>query len=76
MGRWADYYELERRDRIRNVISLEISGTDFAKDIERPKLVRDMDWIDQVWPHEHTPEEYPKVQLYCLMGTRNSYTDL
>ncbi|ORZ03806.1 hypothetical protein BCR43DRAFT_484016 [Syncephalastrum racemosum] len=75
MGRWADYYELERRDRIRNVISLEISGTDFAKDIERPKLVRDMDWIDQVWPHEHTPEEYPKVQLYCLMGTRNSYTD-
>ncbi|KAI8394218.1 uncharacterized protein BYT42DRAFT_488454 [Radiomyces spectabilis] len=75
MGRWAAYYHSAERDRIRNVISLEISGTDFAASITRPKIVRDLDWIDQAWPSELKPKEYPKVQLYCLMGTRDSYTD-
>lgn len=37
---------------------------------------RDMDWIDNVWPVDLKVNEYPKVQLYCLMGTKNSYTDL
>ncbi|KAG2195813.1 hypothetical protein INT47_010023 [Mucor saturninus] len=73
LSRWADYFHTTDRDRIRNVISLEISGTDFAKHITRPKIVRDLDWIDQVWPATET--EHPKVQLYCLMGTKDSYTD-
>ncbi|KAH8549436.1 hypothetical protein BGW37DRAFT_409516, partial [Umbelopsis sp. PMI_123] len=75
MQKWADYFHSEDRDRIRNVISLEISGTKFAEHIRRPKLVRDMDWIDNVWPADLKVKEYPKVQLYCLMGTKNSYTD-
>ncbi|KAI9284588.1 hypothetical protein BC943DRAFT_56026 [Umbelopsis sp. AD052] len=75
MAKWADYFHSEDRDRIRNVISLEISGTKFAERIRRPKLVRDMDWIDNVWPTDLKVNEYPKVQLYCLMGTKNSYTD-
>ncbi|KAI8066750.1 hypothetical protein BC940DRAFT_239928 [Gongronella butleri] len=77
MERWATYFETapEQRDRIRNVISLEISGSEFGSKIVRPQLVRDMDWIDQVWPAELKPKEYPKVQLYCLMGTQDSYTD-
>ncbi|CAO3629596.1 unnamed protein product [Cunninghamella blakesleeana] len=75
LGKWAQYYHSPNRDRIRNVISLEISGTEFAKNITRPKLVRDMDWIDHMWPDELRPVEYPKVQLYCLMGTKDSYTD-
>lgn len=74
LSRWADYFHNPERDRIRNVISLEISDTDFAKQIVRPKIVRDLDWIDQMWPN--TEAEYPKVQLYCLMGTKDSYTDL
>lgn len=40
MDKWADYFHSNHRDRIRNVISLEISGTKFAQDIRRPKLVR------------------------------------
>lgn len=40
MDKWADYFHSNDRDRIRNVISLEISGTKFAQDIRRPKLVR------------------------------------
>ncbi|KAJ2956101.1 hypothetical protein NQZ79_g7998 [Umbelopsis isabellina] len=75
MNRWAEYFHNQDRDRIRNVISLEISGTKFAEPIRRPKIVRDIDWIDNVWPTELKVKEYPKVQLYCLMGTKNSYTD-
>jgi F-box/leucine-rich repeat protein 10/11 len=40
MAKWADYFHSDDRDRIRNVISLEISGTKFAERIRRPKLVR------------------------------------
>ncbi|KAK4510081.1 uncharacterized protein ATC70_006250 [Mucor velutinosus] len=75
MGRWAEYFHSKERDRIRNVISLEISGTELADQITRPKIVRDLDWIDLMWPVEKHPEEFPKVQLYCLMGTKDSYTD-
>ncbi|KAI8875395.1 Clavaminate synthase-like protein [Backusella circina FSU 941] len=73
LGKWADYFHNKERDRIRNVISLEISQTELGKRITRPRLVRELDWIDQVWPRELS--EFPKVQLYCLMGTKDSYTD-
>ncbi|KAI8902975.1 hypothetical protein BC833DRAFT_571444 [Globomyces pollinis-pini] len=42
---------------------------------DRPKVVRELDWYDQVWPPKHYVKEYPKVQLYCLMGVEDSYTD-
>ncbi|CEJ01018.1 hypothetical protein RMCBS344292_15057 [Rhizopus microsporus] len=73
LGRWADYYTHPDRDRIRNVISLEISETALAEKITRPTVVREMDWVDHMWPKKI--KERPKVQLYCLMGTRDSYTD-
>ncbi|KAI9282676.1 hypothetical protein BY458DRAFT_496958 [Sporodiniella umbellata] len=74
LGRWADYFSQPVRDRIRNVISLEISGTVLAEKITRPQVVRDMDWVDLVWPKQKM-DSRPKVQLYCLMGTKDSYTD-
>lgn len=74
LGRWADYFSNPVRDRIRNVISLEISGTALAEKITRPQVVREMDWVDLAWPKD--AKERPKVQLYCLMGTKDSYTDL
>lgn len=74
LSRWADYFHTVNRDRIRNVISLEISDTELANQITRPKIVRELDWIDQMWPD--TEAGYPKVKLYCLMGTKDSYTDL
>jgi hypothetical protein len=40
MNKWAEYFHNQDRDRIRNVISLEISGTKFAEQIQRPKIVR------------------------------------
>lgn len=43
--------------------------------IRKPKVVRQLDWIDNVWPRDQRPTEYPRVQLYCLMGVQDSYTD-
>lgn len=40
LGQWADYYEDPKRDKIRNVISLEVTETTLGKMIKAPKLVR------------------------------------
>ncbi|KAJ3172626.1 JmjC domain-containing histone demethylation protein 1 [Geranomyces variabilis] len=78
LDEWAKYFHQppEKRKRILNVISLEISQTALAEKIRRPRLVRDLDWTEQVWPRERKlANEYPKVQLYCLMSVKDSYTD-
>ncbi|KAI8977144.1 hypothetical protein BDF20DRAFT_873250 [Mycotypha africana] len=75
MGRWADYFHSEEKDRIRNVISLEISGSELAEQITRPKIVRELDWTELMWPTDLHPNEFPRVQLYCLMSVKDSYTD-
>jgi len=64
------------RDKIRNVISLEVSGTKLADSIVPPRLVRELDWVDKFWPSAKRGKQqvYPKVQLYCLMGVQNAWT--
>lgn len=78
LGKWAEYYdtEPEKRDKIRNVISLEISGTELAGKVLPPRLVRDVDWVEKFWPHtkKGRGHAYPKVQLYCLMGVADAWT--
>ncbi|KAK5124570.1 hypothetical protein LTR85_001787 [Meristemomyces frigidus] len=77
LGRWANYYEEEGEEKaIRNVISLEVSQTKLGRLLRRPKIVRDIDLQDQVWPQEETDKgKFPKVQYYCLMSVADSYTD-
>ena len=55
-----------------NVISLEFSHTKLAEKVRRPMVVRELDWVETVWPRASNP---PKVQLYCLMSVRQCYTD-
>jgi len=78
LGRWADYVDTEpsKRDKILNVISLEISGTELADMVLPPKVVRDLDWVENFWPSTRKGKNnaYPKVQLYCLMGVANAWT--
>ena len=78
LGKWADYVGLEpsKREKILNVISLEISGTELANMILPPKIVRDLDWVENFWPStkKNKQNAYPKVQLYCLMGVSNAWT--
>ncbi|KAF9472602.1 JmjC domain-containing histone demethylation protein 1 [Pholiota conissans] len=79
LGKWADYIELDssKREKIFNVISLEISGTELADMVLPPKIVRDLDWVENFWPSTRKGKNnaYPKVQLYCLMGVANAWTD-
>lgn len=86
MKEWCNYYNSQSRDRLLNVISLEFSHTKLETLIESPSIVRQVDWVDWVWPRHlkqmqtegtNAIEEmkYPKVQKYCLMSVKGCYTD-
>ncbi|KAH9925328.1 uncharacterized protein B0H18DRAFT_1009704 [Fomitopsis serialis] len=79
LGKWAEYYNQEpsARDKVRNVISLEISGTELADKVLPPRVVRELDWVEKFWPSTKRGRgnAYPKVQLYCLMGVAGAWTD-
>ena len=71
LGKWAEYYHspATERDKMRNVISLEVSGTPLGAKILPPRLVREIDWVERFWPHhKRIPSQYSKVQLYYLMS--------
>ena len=78
MAKWAEYFNkpASERDKIRNVISLEISQTKLGERIVPPRLVRELDWVENFWPatRKGKGHSYPKVQLYCLMGVANAWT--
>ena len=73
-----------------NLITLEFSNTRLARCVESPSLVREIDWIDHLWPsteaHDGDIEPavlkgkasnsktWPRVQKYCLMSVAGSYT--
>lgn len=72
MERWQQYFNSQSRDRLRNVITLEISkikelGTGF----KRPDFVDRLDLVDKVWKGS----DRPAVTKYCLMSVKNSFTD-
>jgi JmjC domain. len=62
--------------RVLNQISLEFSLTDLANHVRSPQFVRDIDWIDHMWPKKRRlAGDYPRVQYYCLTSTAGCYTD-
>lgn len=79
MGQWRDYFytDPQDRDRIRNVILLEVSDVDGLSGFRRPAMVRDMDLVDAVWrnPDLSVAPNRPKVTVYCLMLVAGLYTD-
>uniref|UniRef100_A0A1I8NZB6 [histone H3]-dimethyl-L-lysine(36) demethylase n=1 Tax=Stomoxys calcitrans TaxID=35570 RepID=A0A1I8NZB6_STOCA len=86
MKEWQQYYDNPQKDRLLNVISLEFSHTRLDNFIQSPEVVRQIDWVDVVWPKSLKDAQreatnilgnmmYPKVQKYCLMSVRNCYTD-
>jgi uncharacterized cupin superfamily protein len=81
LGEWGKYWELgeERVAQMGqlNVISMEVSHTELGTTVTTPRAVREIDWIDTIWKARggNNAYNYPKVQLYCLMGTGGSYTD-
>ena len=76
MHQWVDYYEADGEKPVRNVISLEVSQSKLGRLIKRPRIVRQLDLQDSVWPQEETAKGiYPKVQFYCLMSVADCFTD-
>jgi F-box/leucine-rich repeat protein 10/11 len=75
LGEWRDYFKSDdsSRERVYNVLSLEISQSSLGESISRPTYVDEIDLVDKVWPQELTGK--PIVQKYCLMGVKGSYTD-
>ncbi|WVQ79596.1 hypothetical protein IAT38_001696 [Cryptococcus sp. DSM 104549] len=54
--KWADYLQASatasssgRSPKVYNIISLEISDTNLAKRVRPPRIVRDIDWVDNYW---------------------------
>lgn len=77
LDQWASYYEDPKRDKVRNVISLEVSETTLGASIELPRIVREMDWVETIWPQDMRvagSRTYPKVQKYCLMSVARCWT--
>ncbi|KAG8748693.1 JmjC domain-containing histone demethylation protein 1 [Ceratobasidium sp. 414] len=77
LGSWAEYYNTPeaQREKIRNVISLEVTGTLLAEQITPPRLVREIDWVEHMWPvGKKGKGQFPKVQLYCLMSVARCWT--
>lgn len=61
---------------MRNVISLELSSSPIRDRVASPKLVRQIDWVEQHWPGNLKAEDYyPQVSKYCLMSPGESWTD-
>lgn len=86
MKEWQKYYEDPNKKKLLNVISLEFSHTKLENYVQSPAIVRQIDWVDVVWPRQLKEAQieatnslhhmmYPKVQKYCLMSVKNCYTD-
>jgi hypothetical protein len=62
--------------QVYNLISLELSLSSLSTRIIGPQAIRQIDWIDQVWPIDRVMKgDYPRVQKYCLISMAGSYTD-
>lgn len=86
MKEWQQYYDDPEKTRLLNVISLEFSHTKLDNYVQSPSIVRNIDWVDVVWPKQLKEAQvegtnslddmmYPKVRKYCLMSVKNCYTD-
>ena len=54
LKQWAEYVSTgvdptRNSSKVYNIISLEITGTELAKKVKAPKLVREIDWVDNFW---------------------------
>ncbi|TFY81734.1 hypothetical protein EWM64_g2277 [Hericium alpestre] len=72
MGKWAEYYAQSpsARDKIRNVISLEISGTDLADQVLPPRLVRELPLELTVGQDWHIDFAGSSVYYHLLRGSK------
>ncbi|TIA80575.1 hypothetical protein E3P92_00578 [Wallemia ichthyophaga] len=81
LGQWAAHYYKRREapevEKTLNVISLEVSDTDFASHIIPPKFVRDLDWVGNFWPKDKAKDAPhfagSSVFYHVLRGQKTFY---
>ena len=61
MKDFEDYYNGTNREKLLNVISLEVSFTKLESQVVAPKVVRQVDFVDNVWPR-HLKEQQTEVR--------------
>ncbi|KAJ3371853.1 Lysine-specific demethylase 7A [Allomyces arbusculus] len=74
LASWATYFNSPLRDSIYNILSLEFSDTPLNDMVVRPRVVRDLDLLDRVWPASRADDK-PKATIYCIMSVASSFTD-
>jgi hypothetical protein len=73
LKQWTEYFTASTRDRLLNVISLEFSHTCLADYVEPPFVIKQLDWVNCIWPQYLKSQQiestnsigdmkYPKVQ--------------
>ena len=73
MHQWAKYFTSDKREKLLNVISLEISNTPLGDLVSPPDFVKQIDWVETAWPpllkmaqsvgsNQMNKMKYPKVQ--------------
>ena len=67
MKEWDEYYYSENRTRKLNVISLEFSYTKMETLVQSPKVVRQIDWTDNIWPR-HLKEQQTEVRDFKILN--------
>ncbi|KAF5283043.1 hypothetical protein FQR65_LT14104 [Abscondita terminalis] len=74
LSEYVAYYNSADRIRIFNVVSLEFTETGLSRYVEAPAIARKLDWVNTMWlKNYHIPP--PRVQKYCLISVKDSYTD-
>lgn len=49
--------------KVYNVISLECTGTELAKLVRPPRLVKEVDWVDNCWPDSRKKRKHGHVNF-------------
>ena len=65
---WVEYFRDPGRSRKLNVTSLEITGTELAKLTQTPSAVRQLDWIDVMWP-----TQLKEIGMARLIGATSKF---
>lgn len=65
LGVWSRYFlkKKSERSQVYNLISLEFSGTRFASKVIPPTFVREMGWVESLWPDDFKKQDFvPRVR--------------
>lgn len=75
---WTEHFDSDRTlENISVVSKIDIFHTKLLRLIKVPKIVKELDWIESVWPNDLStddfPFEKPKTAIYISFGDQASF---